>query len=186
MRFWPIDFWAVHHLTETILNAAQLAFDWAVSQAVTGVLQWFGTALAVIGIPLTYRQSWKAAVAAKEAARAVTQFQYRLGSVNVAHAYSQLELAKGFVLSKDYTAAITVVGILKRDVLHTISFFEKAASPPLNLSVARRNISAIEVQLAKASRSDSTFKTRTLDRAISGLSDCLVDWENRFVTNAGQ
>jgi hypothetical protein len=158
---------------------------WAISQEVTGALQWLGTIIAVVGIPLTYRQSWKAANAAEEAARAVRTFQSRSKTANVAHSQSYLQLARGFVSSENFQAAESVVGILKRDVLQTISFLETEADPPENLAVARRNISRIEAQISKAGRKDD-FKPAILDRAMNGLSDCLIEWENRFVTSSGQ
>jgi hypothetical protein len=105
--------------------------------------------------------------------------------VNIAHTYSHLELAKGFLLAANYSAALTVLGILKRDVLQAISFFEDSLDKPLNLGTARRNISVIEIHVARALRADPTFKSEVLDKAVHGLSDCLIDWENRFITHTG-
>ncbi len=94
-------------MTGNIIPIWELIFKWAVSQEVTGVLQWIGTLIAVIGIPLAIRQARRAANAAEEARQAVTHFQQRLTSVNVAHAYSQLELVKGLVHNNNYSAAIS-------------------------------------------------------------------------------
>jgi hypothetical protein len=156
-------------------------FEWAISQEVTGVLQWLGTVLALVGFPLTVWQASKAAFAAAEAAKAVREFQWRVRSVSAAHAYSQLELAKGFVSSKNYTAASSVVGILKREVLQTATTLEREDAPK-TLSQGRRNMALIESQLALAIRNDPTFKHRTLDGALRGLGECLIDWEHWIIT----
>jgi hypothetical protein len=157
-------------------------FDWAVSQAVTGVLQWLGTAIAVIGLPLTYLKSRKAASAAVKAADAVQKFQHRISTVTIAHSYSHLELAKSFISVQNYAAANSVVGILKRNVLQTAKWMEQAEDAPPSISQGRRNIQRVESQLALATRGATTFKPASLEGALRGLGECLIEWEQWVVT----
>jgi hypothetical protein len=152
-------------------------FEWAVSQEVTGVLQWLGTAIAVVGIPLAIRQSWLAKRAAEQAKRAVTQFQRRLTSVNNAHAYSHLELARGFVVSQNFSAAVSVMGILKRNVLQSIEVLQSLEDPPPSIAQGRRNIARMEAQLTLAARTAPNYNPAALDGAMRGLGDCLIQWE---------
>jgi hypothetical protein len=158
-------------------------FQWGVSQEVTGILQWLGTMLAVFGIPATYLKSRKAARSAAAAALAVKQFSQRERTSTVAHCYSHLGMARGFIMQEQYPAAASVLEIVKRDALQTIAFFEAGeAQAPENIVVARRNMATIEVQIAKAARSDPAFKAGALDRAVAGLGSCLLDWESRLQT----
>lgn len=168
-----------------LLPHLSAAFTWAVSSEVTGVLQWLGTVIAVVAIPATFFQSRRAATAAAEAASAVRMFQDRLGSINVAHSYSHLELAKGFLVAANYSAALIVMGLLKREIVQIIALLEQSTKPPLNLRTARRNLSYIETQLVRAVRSDPEFKQKVLDKAVDGLGNCLLDWENRYLTHRG-
>ena len=168
-------------MSENSLLSWETIFKWAVSQDVTGVLQWLGTIIAVVGIPITIRQSWLAAQAAEQARLAVAQFQRRLTSVNIAHAYSQLELAKNFVVSQNYTAAISVMGILKRSVLQAIEVLQNLENPPASISQGRRNVARVESQLALAARAAPNFNAAVLDGAMRGLGECLIQWEQLVI-----
>jgi hypothetical protein len=164
------------HYSAMVDPTWQAAFTWAVSQEVTGVLQWIGTIIAVIGVPISIIKAAQAASAAGEARAAVLAFSKRLGLANTAHSLSQVDTLRQFVSSTNYAAAMIVATGIKRSIFHLVD----------NMSVehieqGKRNIATIEKQLSYANRNAAQFKRARLDAAINGLSDVLLDWERRFV-----
>lgn len=159
-------------------------FEWAVSAPVTGMLQWIGTAIALIGLPLTYIKAKKAAKEATLAAHAVARFQHRIVSLTISHSYSHLESLKGFVNENNYDAANAILSILNRTVLQTANWLDQADDAPKSISQGRRNINRIQAQLSLAARQDTSFDPTKLDKAIRGLGECLVEWEGWIVSTS--
>jgi len=155
-------------------------FDWGVSQGVTGALQWIGTLISVVGIPVAAWKAWTAATAAEKAELAVHDFNKRLSLANVAHTSSQVELVRNLITSGDFKAAMTVVAILKRTVLQIARNLQAGQNPPASTPQGPKNVRTIEHQLAKAIRADVKFNPSVLDAAIQGLGEVLLDWEGLY------
>src|SRR3954447_17992196 len=122
-------------------------FEWSVSQEVTGVLQWIGTIISIVGIPVAIWKSSKAASTAKATQRAVQAFSRRLRLVNVAHSYSQVEMIRNLVASQNFGAAMSVVGILKRTILQIAGDLESGSEPPSTVRQGKRNIAVVQNQI---------------------------------------
>ncbi|UYO42746.1 hypothetical protein KQX63_15195 [Rhodopseudomonas palustris] len=171
-------------ITYTVLDAI---YRWAVSSEVTGILQWIGTAIAVFGIPLTYRQSKSAAKASQNAVRAVEEFRRKFSANSVGHAYANLQILRNHTNSADYKSALAIISTVRRDIIQIVDFLNSDTEPPKNLSTAQKNIRVIDKQIDLATRADPSFKEQALANAISGLSRCLLEWENRLISkNGGQ
>ena len=150
---------------------------WSVADETVAVVTWIGTLVALVGLPATFMQARFARRAANAAENAVKALEDRLTLANLSFAYSQIEGIRNMVASNNASAAQVLLAPVKRTIIEVCQVLGSRSEMVARVEIARKNLFIVDHQVRMAAASSGHYKATTLTKALSGLSDFLLEHE---------